>query len=123
MLVSPYYRLVMTIGFRQFLSEFAVNLLNALRKSISTRELTGDNRIGPKFGLHCVDILDELMTAYVLLAREMCNAHCDNGPKSVPSQLIACFQSAAVCLMLLVREGLRLSMTTSRPRTLLIALS
>lgn len=99
-----------------------MKLLNALRKSISTRELTGNNRIGPKFGLHCVDILDELMTAYVLVACEMCTAHCDNGPKLVPSQLIACFQSAAVCLMLLVREGLWLSMTTSRPRTSFISL-
>lgn len=63
------------------------------------------------------------MTAHVLLACEMCNAHCENGPKLVPSQLIACFLSAAVCLMLLVREGLWLSMTTSRPRTSLIALS
>lgn len=34
------------------------------------------------------------MTAYILLACEICNAHCDMGQKLVPSQLIACFLSS-----------------------------
>lgn len=63
------------------------------------------------------------MTAYFLLACEICNAHCDIGQKLVPSQLIACFLSIAVGLILLVHEGLWLSMTTSRPRTSLVSLS